>query len=305
MSEELYKKYRPTTFKAVIGQPAAVSMLKEMTENGRVPHALLLTGGSGCGKTTIARIMRTKLECGESDFNEVNCADFRGIDMVREIRTRMMAAPIGGKCRIWLIDEAHQLSSQAQNAFLKILEDTPKHVYFFIATTDPQKLINTIRTRCTEVKLKELSAKDQRQLLDYVADREGKVVTDEVAERLTEHAEGSARKLLVLYNQVIQIEDPEEQIRAIESSAHRSKSIEIAKALLAAKPWKEVALLLKDLDDEPETIRRQVLGYASNVCLSGGKMAVRAFLLLDVFQHPFYDSGKPGLVCACYAVSTR
>ena len=154
---ELYKKYRPKNFKRIVGQPTITEQLTSMTRSNQFPHSSLFSGPSGCGKTTLARIMRNKLDCGDQDFQEVNCADFRGIDMVRDIRNRMNLAPIGGECRVWLIDEAHQLSSQAQNAFLKILEDTPSHVYFMLATTDPQKLIPTIRTRCAEFKVSSLN----------------------------------------------------------------------------------------------------------------------------------------------------
>lgn len=302
---ELYRKHRPTTFKAVIGQQRAVSMLKEMVTNDRVPHALLFVGGSGCGKTTLARIIKEKMECSDNDFVEVNCADFRGIDMVREIRNRMGLSPIGGKCRMWLIDECHQLSKDAQNALLKMLEDTPAHVYFMLATTDPQKLLTTIRTRCTEVKLVELKAADMTALLQTTAEKEGKTLSEEVLARLVEYACGSARKALVLLNQVINIEGDEAQLDAIASSDSKTKAIELARALLQKAPWAEVAAILKDLDEEPESLRRMVLSYASNVLLGGGKAAPRAFLLCDVFQHHFYDSGKPGLVTACYAVCSR
>ena len=159
MSKELYKKHRPKNLKRVFGQSVAIGTLKPLIEAKQVPHSLLLTGPSGCGKTTLARILVKELKCAKADFMEVNCADFRGIDTVRDIRTRMMQAPIGGDCRVWLIDEAHMLTSAAQTAFLKMLEDTPDHIYFFLATTHPQKLLKTIKTRCTEIKLKEMTAK--------------------------------------------------------------------------------------------------------------------------------------------------
>src|SRR5690606_3369465 len=110
---------------------------------GDIPHAMLFTGPSGCGKTTLARILRVKLRCSDNDFQEINAADFRGIDSIRSMRQQVGAAPLGGDSRIWLIDEAHSMTADAQNAFLKLLEDTPRHVYFFLATTDPQKLKKT------------------------------------------------------------------------------------------------------------------------------------------------------------------
>jgi len=143
-------------------------MLAQMVKRNKVPHTLLFSGPPGCGKTTLARILRKKLNCGKYDFSEVNCADFRGIDMVRDIRSHLQQAPISGDCRVWLIDEAHKLSNDAQNAFLKMLEDTPNHVYFFLATTNPQKLLKTIRTRCTEVVVKSLGDKNMEELIDDV-----------------------------------------------------------------------------------------------------------------------------------------
>lgn len=299
---ELYKRHRPISFKQVVGQPDAIKILQEMVKNNRIPHAILFSGGSGCGKTTLARILKDKLNCGESDFTEINAADFRGIEMVREIRNRMNLSPIGGTSRIYLIDEAHQLSSQAQNAFLKMLEDTPKHVYFFLATTDPLKLIATIRTRCTEVKLKELGPASMRELLVSIAEKEGVELSDDVLDRLIDHSEGSARKALVILNQIIGVPDDDGRLNAIENSDHKSKGIELARALLNPRAsWPEVAKLLKGLEEEPETIRYIVLGYASNVMLGGGKLAGRAFYIADIFQHNFYDSKRAGLVLACWA----
>jgi len=103
---ELYKKHRPMTFKRIVGNTTVTEQLVSMTRQSQFPHASLFSGPSGCGKTTLARIMRNKLDCGDPDFAEVNCADFRGIDMVRDIRSRMNLAPMSGECRVWLIDES-------------------------------------------------------------------------------------------------------------------------------------------------------------------------------------------------------
>jgi DNA polymerase-3 subunit gamma/tau len=140
-SPELYLKHRPSLFKQVIGQDDAVNVLQQLLKGDRFPHALLLSGPSGCGKTTLARICRDKLECTGADFQELNGADTRGIDTIREIRSHLNLRPMHGKCRIWYIDEAHKLSNDAQNALLKMLEDTPTTAYFMLATTEPNKLI--------------------------------------------------------------------------------------------------------------------------------------------------------------------
>ena len=300
---EFYKIHRPTAFKHVIGQKAAVDIVRDFVEKDAVPHTIMFTGPSGVGKTTLARILVKKLDCGEQDFTEINCADFRGIDMVRDIRTRMQLAPISGKCRVWLIDECHQLSKDAQNAFLKMLEDTPKHVYFMLATTEPTKLLPTILTRCTEIKLKTISAEDMGAVIDDIAQLEDLKLDEEVRDKIIEHSEGSARKALVLLNAIANIEGKEEQLRAVEANDSKAAAIELARALLGKKPWNEVAAIIKTLDDEPEGVRRLILAYAGNVLLNSNNG--RAFELLDVFQHDFFASGKGGLIAACYAVTKR
>lgn len=305
MTEELYKKHRPKSFKSVIGQPHAVQVLNKFLSNGSTPHTILFTGPSGVGKTTLARILRTELECSEADFHEINSADFRGIDMVRSIRSKMTLAPINGKCRIWLIDELHQLSSQAQEAFLKILEDTPSHIYFLLATTDPQKLKKALVNRCTVINLKSVQPPDLCKLLQSVCKREKVELTEEVQDRLLELAEGSPRKSLVLLHSVIGLEDPEEQIKVLEEKDTERQAIEIARLLMNPKTtWPKLAGVLKAVDDDPEQLRWMILGYANSVLLSGGKTAPRAHMLIDSFRDNFYDSKKAGLAAACYEVVT-
>lgn len=300
---ELYRRYRPKLFKEVIGQPEAIEMLDKFLKSNTLPHALLLTGSSGCGKTSIARILKAKLKCGDNDFNEINAADFRGIDTVRDIRQRMGLAPIEGECRIWLIDEAHQVTSQAQAILLKLLEDTPSHVYFMLATTDPGKLLPTIKTRCTEIKVKSLSIKDMKALIESIAEKEKKVLEEEVVDRIIEVADGSARKALVLLGQVIKIEETDKQLDCILSSDSKRQAIEIARCLMNPRGnWGEMAKILKDIEEEPESLRYMILGYATSVLLGGGKLAGRAFQIINTFESNFYDSKKAGLVRACYEV---
>ena len=186
--KEFYKKYRPDSFSELVGQAESVDTLTELCSSDNVPHALLLTGPSGCGKTTIARILRKEVDCGKHDFREINTADFTGVDMVRDIRTRIDIAPMDGSSRMWLVDECHQISTAGQNAFLKMLEDTPSHVYFVLATTDPKKLIAPIRNRCTQIKLQTVSDKDIEKLLRTTAKKEKLKIADEVFKKLVEHA---------------------------------------------------------------------------------------------------------------------
>lgn len=302
---ELYKTHRPKSFKQMVGQKEIIEILKEMVMSNKVPHALLLSGPSGCGKTTVARILKNKLNCSQQDFLEINCADFRGIDTVRDIRVRMMQAPIKGDCRIWLIDEAHKLSGDAQNAFLKMMEDTPRHIYFILCTTDPNKLLKTIRTRCTELSLKLIPTGEMRVLLQRVSNDEQKKVGEEVIDKIIEVAEGSARKALVLLDQVLHLKTDEERVEAVLSSSTTKQAIDLARALInPGSKWPDVASILSKIEEEPEQIRYLVLGYASSVLLKGGKGPIqsRAYCLINAFRDNFYDSKKAGLIAACYEI---
>lgn len=279
-------------------------MLRQFMDKGTVPHCLLLSGPSGCGKTTIGRILKDYLSCGDHDYFEVNCADFKGIDMIRDIRRLVNLAPIEGDVKIWFIDEAHKLTNDAQNAFLKLLEDTPKHAYFFLATTDPTKLLKTIITRATEVKLMLLDSKALVEVVERVCKLEKIKISEDVLCSIVENAEGSARKALVLLGQVANLTTEREQLAALAVSAEaKCQAIELARILINPRSsWNEAAVILKKLNDEPENVRYLVLGYARTVLLGGGPLAPRAFKLIDVFSQNFYDSKQAGLAAACYAM---
>lgn len=301
---ELYRRHRPAKFSEVIGQKAAVRTLVDLWKQKRVPHCLLFSGPSGVGKTTLARILRTRLKCHDSDYQEVNAASERGIDLVRDIRRRMPMAAMGGGCRVWVIDECHRLTGDAQSAFLKMLEDTPKHVYFMLCTTDPQKLLPTIRTRAHEVRLEALSPSEVSELVVSVISKEGKEITEEVLDKLIEAADGSARKALVLLHSILGEEDEEKQLEAIVKGDVRRQAIDIARALISpGTRWQKVAKVLKEiegLEEQAESVRRMVLGYMTQVALGDGRQASRACEIIDAFRDNLYDCGKAGLVAACY-----
>lgn len=301
---ELYKKYRPKTFDEIIGQEHIIKSLKSMVEKNKVPHTLLFTGASGCGKTTIARIIRKELKCGKYDFIEMNCADVRGIDEVRKIRQRIQQAPINGKCRVWLIDEAHKLTNDAQNAFLKMLEDTPKHIYFMLATTEPNKLLKTIQTRSTEISVKGLTNTSMIKLISDICIKEKVKISDDVIDKIIENSEGSARKALVLLNQIIDLDSEDEMLEAIKKSTMEEQAIQIARALHNPRTkWPEMAKILKDNEtEEPEQIRWMILGYAKAVLLGNSNIRNRAFEIIQVFRDNFYDSKNAGLTACCYEI---
>lgn len=295
---ELYKKHRPRTLKAVVGAESSTAALRNMLDQGTLPHTILFNGPSGCGKTTLARILKTELKCHDMDFKEMNCSDFRGIDTIREISRLMHLAPTGGSVRVWLLDEVHQLSKDGQHAALKILEDTPSHVYFFLCTTDPQKLLKTILTRCCDMPVRLLTEKELTALVSKVVRREKAEVSEEVTEEIVSAAQGSARTALVLLDKALNL-SPEQRVEAVQQKlAEDNEAIELCRALIRKDTWNKVAGILRNLKGDPESIRYAVMGYARAVLLK--KKDLQAYNIICAFENNFYDSKAAGLVRASF-----
>jgi DNA polymerase III subunit gamma/tau len=306
---ELWNKYRPKNLGQMAGQDSAVKILQEKLDSNSLPHALLLTGPSGTGKTTAARILKRALNCSDLDFLEINAAKERGIETVRDVSRRMMAMPLGGECRIYLFDEAHQLvkraQGDAQTAMLKMLEDTPRHVYFFLATTDPAQMLNTIRTRCMEIKFGPLPMEALKGLIVKVMAKEKVKFSDELVERIAETAEGSARKALNLADSVMGLTDESQRLEAVQGAEKKRVAFDLVKMLVWERAkWPAVAKCIRELDEgeDWEGVRRLVLKCASNELLKANGNAPKAYLTLLAFESPFFDSGRAQLTRACYEV---
>ncbi len=303
---ELYKKHRPKTLKEVVGQDSIIKSLDVMIKEKTIPHSILFSGPSGCGKTTIARILAKKLKCSKHDYKEVNSANFRGIDTVREINRQVGLAPIKGDCRVWVIDEVHKMTNDAQNGILKLLEDTPSHAYFFLCTTEPNKLIKAIHTRCTEMTVSSLDDSSIKKLLKETSNKESVVLSKEVAKKIIECSEGSPRKAMVFLHQVLKMDNKKDQLRLIQPPSIKTDSIKIARTLInSSSKWVQMSKVLKECDiKEAEGIRRLILAYSQTVMIKGGPMTDRAYVMIDAFSEHFFSNGSAGLVAACYEVIT-
>jgi len=303
----LYHKYRPTELEDIRGNSNMVDSLQKMlADKETCSHAFLLHGPTGCGKTTLGRIIATELNCKGNDFREVNTADFRGIDTIREIRKQIQYKPLEGDCLVWLIDEAHKLTKDAQNALLKMLEDAPKHVYFVLCTTEPTGLLGTVKNRCAQFQVRPLNERQMFGLLRSVVKAEDETCSKEIYEQIFQDSFGYPRNALQILDQVL-LADPENRLEiAKQAEAVQSQSILLCRALVGTgTAWKEVRGILNGLQEEdPERIRRHVLKYAQSVLLGESNKDTRftAGLILELFVDPFYSSGFPGLVLACYSV---
>jgi len=297
----LYQKHRPDTLETFIGNEDMVNGLTNLLDNSDIPHVFLFSGATGCGKTTLARIVSGMVGAEKEDVTEVDTADFRGIDTVRDIRRQSQYMPLAGDSRAWILDECHKLSNDAQNALLKLLEDTPAHVYFFLCTTEPHKLIPTIKGRCSIHEVKPLDELPMVKLLKRISRAEGKKVDKKILIQIAEDSLGHPRNAINILEKVLVVDEDRQMLVAKKAAEEQSESIELCRALLRHASWKEISTILKGVKDkDPEGVRRHVLGYCTTVLL--GKRNDIAAAIMEEFIEPFYNTGYAGLVYACYCV---
>lgn len=303
MSEELYKRLRPKTLDQVLGQPTAVSALKGFLSTKSVPHAILFHGPSGCGKTTLARIMAAELGAKGLDLIERNFASSRGIEEVREIETQMTLAPMSGKCKVYILDEAHAMTSQAAQSMLKMLEDTPKHVYFMLCTSEPEKLAKALKTRLTAIGVTGLRNEYVLTLLKTSVPE----TPDKVAESITKAAQGSARMALVLLEQAEKAAwDPEVVKTITQVQGVSEETINMVRAIVSGdlKSWSVVYGVVNEAkDEELESLRHFVLAY-TKTCFKTTANGRRLSAVVDAFGQPFFNSKKAGFLASCYRAMT-
>lgn len=297
----LYHKYRPNEFGEILGNEETIESIVNLLNKKDHPRVYMLAGPTGCGKTTIARIMANELDCTGQDFEELNSASFRGIDTARDIIKRSKYKPIQGANRMFLIDECHKLTNDAQNALLKTLEDTPENVYFVLATTEPNKLIKAIHNRCSLFTVTPLTDKQMYKLLRRIVRAEDDELDKEVYDQIILDAQGHVRQALQVLEQVLSAEPDSRLVIAERKAEEHNEGIELCRALAAGKRWDEVKKILAGLKHiEPETIRRAVAGYAAAILMKTDNP--QAGLILELFTEPFYNTGWPDLVYACYSV---
>ncbi|HEX9020417.1 MAG TPA: DNA polymerase III subunit gamma/tau [Nitrospirota bacterium] len=296
----LARKWRPQVFEDVVGQGHITRTLQNAIATGRLAHAFLFSGPRGVGKTTTARILAKALNCEKGpaptpcgkcnscvetaagtsvDVIEIDGASNRGIEHIRELREAVKYAPVGGKYKVYVIDEVHMLTNEAFNALLKTLEEPPPHVLFIFATTEPQKIPATIHSRCQRYGFKRVALHEIIERLRTIAAAEGIKITDEGLAMIARAAEGSMRDSQSLLDQAVSYSGPDikdEDLQATLGSVAQETLLAFTADLLS----RNAAALLKQVDDLLER------GHDMRQLLSGVVEHLRNLLVVKIAADP-------------------
>ena len=292
----LYRKYRPRDFSEMAGEIEILKTIKNSLKNNRMSHAYLFTGPRGVGKTTTARLIAKGLNCMENgitdnpcgvcenctaiekgnfiDLIEIDAASNRGIDEIRALKDKINYQPVKGRKKVYIIDEVHMLTKEAFNALLKTLEEPPGHVVFILATTEPDKVLDTIISRCQRYDFLPVSLEEMSGKLSEIAKSEGIVIDDACYKLIHEKATGSMRDAISIFEKVIsyyldqdiKLEDVEKVLGVIPR-----KKLEDFLTIIVGNKSKDALVFLDELWEngiDVESFFKDFSYYLKNMILS-------------------------------------
>ena len=314
---DLKIKYRPKSFKTFLGNEETVKSLTTLLKRHKLPNSIMITGPRGSGKTTLGRILKKELGCSKFDYKEYDSAVFNGIDTVRKIREELIYTPKKGNVKVYLIDEVHMLGvggdskkNKAQSAMLKSLEEPPDYAHFILCTTNPEMVISTVRSRCTEFQVSGLSKEDTFLLLKKICKKEKANIGSKVFKKIYSISQGLPRDSISLLSKVIHLKTEKKMLKMLQAENLQENAVikdlcqELMKGGESGGDWDKVRKILKGLKDKkPEDIRRAVMGYANAVLLNGNPHG--SYILGWMVYKPTYDSGFPLITQFCFNIVNR
>jgi len=267
----LYQEVRPKTFSDVVGNTSTVKSLQSLCKRSSSdrPHTILLSGSKGCGKTSIGRILAKEFGSIGSNVQELNTANVRGIETIRDILNQINFPPIGGGSVTYILDEVHQLTKDAQQALLKATEDTPEHVNFILCTTNPQKLLPTLKNRCASYTVEQLKSKHIVSILKRACKIKDLNVSSEVLDIISTNCDRTPRTALVLLEKIQDLTDLDEIADVLVSEIDSKEGgdfFNLCKKLLVFPEkrkanWKSVLVEFTRLEEDPEKVRNGLLTF--------------------------------------------
>lgn len=287
-------KFRPNRIEDFVGNGILVKQVCEAMNNHSLQQSILISGNPGMGKTTLARIIGNYRG---GTFYELDAADDRGIDNIRKVKHNATLKSFNNGWKTYFFDEAHQMTSAAYNAMLKLLENPPEKVQLILATTNPEQIIKTVKQRCFHLKIEPVPAKIiYESLILKINEQEALNVSKNVLTSICMASDGSCREALVLLESVRYLNE-QEALNYIKNKDDNSIK-QLCQALIKNKPITEVLKIVKGLTEPPETIRRCVLGYMASVMSKGCNK--RAYNVALCFSDNYFDTDRAGLLLSIY-----
>lgn len=280
-------KYEPIELDNILANENNKIILNGFLKQEKIPQVYLLYGDYGCGKSLIANLFSKKLNC---NIIELNASNDRGIDAIRNLLESCNFKSLDGNPKSYIIEECHQLPTLSQEAFLTILQNPPKNVYFFFCTTEKNKMLKTIISRSKVIEVNRANARELYPYLIYISKKENNEITKIVARKIVENSNGHIRDALQILEIVLQFKDENKQLEIAGKEIEEQKNvIDLCRLLLKNDTkWQEITAILKQLEKEnPESLRKIIITYMGKVLLNGSN--IMGARIIEALQNPIYD----------------